>query len=506
MAIVTMAMVATVAPAGAQTTSTSSTTSSTSTSTTTSTTIEVPPLESEPLDPDPYAGENPITGLFSWCEADGTYYVAWRIDNTISHPLGFTSQFSYSDAPAYPEYPEGWTPSSVPVGESALLITYGTPGTARSVTITQGWSAFNHVVTGTSTASLPLEGSCRPLGPTPANNAIAPAVASNKDSRLELFVVASDNSLRRARQTTVNGPWSTVTSMGVQVRGTPSVAANADGRLEAFAVALDGRVIHAWQTAANGGWSGWAPMGVVGPAAPAAARNKDGRLELFVVAADGRALHAWQGAPNGGWSGFAPLGTVSLPGDTQLAPATNADGRLEVFALAHDRRMLHIWQSRAGSGWGNWASMGGRWGSGAVVVANTDKRLEIFAVGTDGQLQHAWQGAPNGGWSGWGGLGFGFAPANRPAVTVHPSGVLEVLALDEQHALRGISQLGPGSPNWLGLGVFTSRQWRGSPTVARLNDGRVVVFVEAPDRRMLRRTQKADFGWGSWAATGAKSL
>ena len=92
------------------------------------------------------------------------------------------------------------------------------------------------------------------------------------------------------------------------------VGRNRDGRLEVFAIDTDDAIRHTWQTAPNNGWNGqwdylyrpssrWRGLDV--------GQNADGRLEVFAIArrdnpldsSDNRVWQTWQTAPNNGWNG-----------------------------------------------------------------------------------------------------------------------------------------------------------------------------------------------------------
>ncbi|TMR27375.1 matrilysin family metalloendoprotease [Nonomuraea zeae] len=221
-----------------------------------------------------------------------------------------------------------------------------------------------------------------------------PAVNSNSDGRLEVFVRGLDSALHHKWQVTPNGGWSDYASEGGWVTGPIAVGRNAGGRLEVFVRGSDGALYHKWQTVPGGGWRDWSSLGgwVLNPVV---ATNADGRLEVFVTGSDGACYHNWQTVPNGGWSGWASLGGwVARPFAT-----ANADGRLEVFARGADNATQHIWQMTPGGSWSGWSSLGSTQLEGPVVGRNQDGRLEVFTKGEDGALWHTWQTAPSNGWA-----------------------------------------------------------------------------------------------------------
>jgi hypothetical protein len=92
-----------------------------------------------------------------------------------------------------------------------------------------------------------------------------PAIAQNADGRLEVFMVGSDGRLYHRWQTSKNSTtgiwdwymnWVPFGKTQWPLSSNPAVARNRDGRLEVFMVGPDGRFFHKWQTAANSNtWS-----------------------------------------------------------------------------------------------------------------------------------------------------------------------------------------------------------------------------------------------------------
>ncbi|HEY5474409.1 MAG TPA: hypothetical protein VIK32_14625, partial [Candidatus Limnocylindrales bacterium] len=91
-------------------------------------------------------------------------------------------------------------------------------------------------------------------------------------------------------------------SLGGVLTSAPAVAINKDGRLEVFVRGTDSASWHVWQTAPNNGWSGWASLGGILSDGPAVGSNADGRLEVFARGAALNLIHTWQTAPNDGWN------------------------------------------------------------------------------------------------------------------------------------------------------------------------------------------------------------
>jgi hypothetical protein len=139
----------------------------------------------------------------------------------------------------------------------------------------------------------------------------------------------------------------------------PAVASNTDGRLEVFVRGSDNALYHRSQAVAGGpDWNGWTSFGGVLTSDPTVAQNADGRLEVFIVGGDSALWHKSQTAASGStWSSWSTLGG-GLIGD--IAVGQNSDGRLEVFAHGSDNALYHRSQAVAGGlDWKEWTSLGG---------------------------------------------------------------------------------------------------------------------------------------------------
>jgi hypothetical protein len=161
----------------------------------------------------------------------------------------------------------------------------------------------------------------------------APAITRNKHRRLEIAVTTAD-ALLHIWQTKPNGDeWHhdllALPRDQAMTRVSPALAENKDGRIEAFVLANDDRAPHKedgllWNIrqdpTAPDGWS-WAELGtpqVALKGQPVVARNKDGRLEVFMLGTDGAVWHIWQDlAAPGGWS---PPRWHSLGGRADRSP------------------------------------------------------------------------------------------------------------------------------------------------------------------------------------------
>jgi hypothetical protein len=294
-----------------------------------------------------------------------------------------------------------------------------------------------------------------------------PAIGTNADGRLEVFVQGSDGALWHIWQVdTQGGGWSGWDSLGGVIRSIPGVGRNGDGRLEIFALGTDSAVWHIWQTAPNNGWSGWNSLGGTGKSFVVIALNHAGalnnRLEIFVIGNDfptPHMYHLWQVTPGGGWSPWTSLGGWISP---DPSVGQNQDGHLEVFAIGNDvfsgTNVTHSWQTPPGATtWSGFSSMGNP-PPGAIspqVASNQDQRLEVFGVGTDNNVWHIWQTAPNNGWSGWGSLGIPGPGTNfLLAIGNNQDGRIELFAIGTDSNLWHCWQTAPnnGWSDWESLG------------------------------------------------------
>src|SRR4029450_2696400 len=145
------------------------------------------------------------------------------------------------------------------------------------------------------------------------------ALAKNLDGRLEMATFAFNNGWQQVwrRWERLEGGWTRWQPFGEpgSYRYTPALAMNRDGRLEAALVGNDEAVWHAWQRHPGRAWTQWQTLGtptdeILLQGRPVLARNQDGRLEVFVPGQppDDEFIgvwHCWQsGAGTGPWSAW----------------------------------------------------------------------------------------------------------------------------------------------------------------------------------------------------------
>ena len=262
----------------------------------------------------------------------------------------------------------------------------------------------------------------------------------------EIFAVGGDGAVWHIKGAGGFGSdtWSAWASLGGNILGNPAVAVNKDGRLEVFVVGTDHALWHIAQTSANGPWGGWASLGglITSDAAVltyAGGNPLAGSIDVFALGADQALWHIYQTSPGGAWSGWTSLGG-SLMGDP--AVHLNTDGRVEVIVRGTDSALWDAAQTSSGGSWGSFVSLGGFITSDPALQENGDGRLEAFARGGDNALWHIAQTSPGAGFAGWASLGG--VLANSPAAVGVDSGTLDVFVEGSDTALWFVTQISPG--------------------------------------------------------------
>lgn len=317
------------------------------------------------------------------------------------------------------------------------------------------------------------------LGTPPGMQAFSsgPAVVSNDDQRLEVFIAGVDGQLWHIYQTAASNsnswsPWGALGAPGPGIRSLPAAFRNQDARLEAFLVGNDGTLWHNWQRQTNqqdNNWAGWSSLGTPAQTLlagdPAVFINFDGRLEVFVYGSDGASSRIWhiaQVARNNGWSGWS---SFDFPQGIEESPVVsrNPNNQLQVFLNTPLGRTKFLTQTSPG----NWtgASVGDLSGPtagpiiGPVVAQDNSGLLEIFVVGEDGALYRNQQTSTAGAQM-WGGWISELNPQNppnpsvsvaaSPAGFVNQNGLLEIFVLDNFGVLWHKWQATPGGDwvNW----------------------------------------------------------
>ncbi|WP_052707529.1 hypothetical protein [Streptomyces rubellomurinus] len=239
-----------------------------------------------------------------------------------------------------------------------------------------------------------------------------PAAVLKPDGNLYVFAIGSKADLRTTNTTSPGGGWSGWQSLGggpsggLYVHANPCAVARPDGGVQVFAQGVDGSVDTIWVTA-EGEWTGWQSLGSPLAGSPAAARNQDGLLQAFVLGANSADMQTcYQFPPSsphavGGWT---PL--HSLGGDFPIGcagAAVNQDGRLEAFSIGRSNDLQHAWQTAPNDpdSWTGFASLGGGLVGDPGIGRNADGRLEAFGLVLHSAIHHIWQVSPGSSWSSW---------------------------------------------------------------------------------------------------------
>jgi hypothetical protein len=184
-----------------------------------------------------------------------------------------------------------------------------------------------------------------------------PAVALDSHGDPEVFAVSLDRSL--IRKYFEDGKWQSWDTLpgGRAFTGVPAVGTNFDGRLEVFVTTTSGALEHVWQIPGHPDrWGGPAVLltGVTGD--PSVYSTVGGRLETFVAALDGSVRHSWQVQVRAGTKWSQP---ASIGGDSASAPVPVRSVRQsEVFVRTPDGAIAWI-QQNASQNWSAWSSLGG---------------------------------------------------------------------------------------------------------------------------------------------------
>lgn len=266
-----------------------------------------------------------------------------------------------------------------------------------------------------------------------------PVIGYDVHGAINVFVATSGpdapgNYLALSTETAAgSGQWSDWQNLGGNVPSAyrPAVGTNWDGRLEVFV--RDGAgVQHNWQTTPGGGWHGWASLGTPGPGAASdvavasddvQAGSRAGCLEVLVVGSDQHLYQISQTTPGNGWGVWADLGGVGqsfqlsgyLDGPVPATPVigNNGDGCLEAYLVAEDNAVYRIRQQSPGGPWPGRPLIAaldpevsirpqpGPWSSGwvsldspgpvlasnpAVGVITENGLLQLFVSGADGNI------------------------------------------------------------------------------------------------------------------------
>ncbi len=256
-------------------------------------------------------------------------------------------------ADAEEQWPRAWQSLGAPGGEHQLdgiAMAAGVGGGLETAVLTQNrtiWHARQDDADGNWSAWESLG------NPVSGGTITPPALAQNQDGRLELFTVAffPRPAVWHRSQPHVGqsqwGGWSSLgfpqgQSGGVLTSAAPAVALNRDGRMEVFLL-ISGKIWHSWQKSAGAQeWMPWRPLGGPdegGPVGlPTAALDVDGRLQVLTASGSSVWMRGQHGPGQGPWESWlspGPLGfgVPGVTGEIALAVAAQEGGRLVVFVL-----------------------------------------------------------------------------------------------------------------------------------------------------------------------------
>lgn len=188
---------------------------------------------------------------------------------------------------------------------------------------------------------------------------------------------------------------------GIKVLGAPAVASWKEGRLDVFVRTTENFLYH--RVYENNAWQGltWNNIsdGQRIETSPAAVSWGPNRIDLFAVW--NKQVHH-RSYNNGTWSPW----TENLEGITNDAPAAAAAKLLRIDVLVHTTDNLmarRYWESGAFVGWKNWETVGGATqslASAPAAVATASNRVDCFGRNPASHLIHSWyQGVIQEHWS-----------------------------------------------------------------------------------------------------------
>lgn len=224
------------------------------------------------------------------------------------------------------------------------------------------------------------------------------APVAQRAGRLELFARRSNNQLMRAAydpQTKQTTSWTTVPG-SPQIQGRPSVVSWGSGRLDLFVRATDNSVRHFWEWLDGNGTphAGWESMGGSVTSSPAVTSDGSGRLRIFAAGQDST---IWTRSYNSGWTSWNRLSTQTISGD--IGAVAWGSNRLDLFATLPNQggQLGHFWQNGSASGWETMDI----YATDPVVASSKSGRLDLFAVSFNYPVYRWYEGS----WSSWMDLG-----------------------------------------------------------------------------------------------------
>jgi len=345
-------------------------------------------------------------------------------------------------------------------------------------------------------------------------------VGYNEDTRIEIFVLGSDDAIWHRAQpkyTSAGNDWTAWASLGGSFRDGPAVIRTLEGRLYVFSRGSDNEVYFINQLKANGGaedWGAWQSLGGEIYARPSVLVNSEGLVHVYGKSKDGTLVHRSQYSNETGiyWGDWENLG-----GSLSGAPASIVDpeGLIHVFARATDRSLFHLTQIPKAEfmSWSVWKTMGGTLSSNPRLhLVNDDVNLlDIVVRGSDKGFWVKAQVSNNVdtvAWSKWGSLGGVFA--SGPAVIQNADGLLDIFGRGVDKHVYGkhqyLTEDGNAWTNWVDYGGLTTT----APELGRRPDGALMLFARSPNKEItvkyqIQNVTDFSFAWSDWMSLGGMS-
>ena len=214
-----------------------------------------------------------------------------------------------------------------------------------------------------------------------------PAVGRNQDERIEVFGRGTTGMLYHKWQLAPGSDswsnWSSLDAPSGSAIHDPAVISDAEERLMVFVRDSNDALCYIRQVVPNGNWGAWTTFVDTLDGPPAVGRNQDERVEVFWRDASGALYHKWQLTPaSDSWSSAASLGGLVY----DPVVIQNAHGCLEVYVRGVHRKLWRIRQTASNNGWGSWEPLSGCCQGRPGVHLNAEGWVEIFVRGTDDGL------------------------------------------------------------------------------------------------------------------------
>lgn len=223
-----------------------------------------------------------------------------------------------------------------------------------------------------------------------------PAVATNADGRLQLFVKNGGGGLSSLRQTTIGGAWSRtwIDLGGTDLQDGLTAVTGPQGRIEVFA-STRSSVLRWSQTRPNDAFErDFAFQSGVPASAPQATLDRQGRITVAYRRADtGTVAVMSQAAIGGAWQSPADLGGPGIGEPATTLSPTGPDARMIMVARDQQGGVSVSRQGGPNVGFGPWAPLGGNTVGSPAGALDTASRVVIFTVGGTG-LSVVRQAAP----------------------------------------------------------------------------------------------------------------